>query len=71
MLTRDEDEHLKHLLFARLEIYGRNIKPSKCIFGIQHIRKSSAAIVEQSSAPKSHNTPNLFSATIQRSPNEH
>lgn len=37
--SKDEQQHLKHLeiLFKRLSQYGINIKPSKCIFGVEKL----------------------------------
>lgn len=51
--SKDEEEHMKHLniVFQRLDEYGLNIKPGKCIFGASNIDFLSHNISESGIKP--------------------
>lgn len=48
-----EEEHIKHLnmVFERLDEYGLNIKPGKCVFGVSNIDFLSHNILEDGIKP--------------------
>lgn len=51
--SKDEEEHIEHLktVFKKLEEYGINIKPSKCMFGVPKLDFLSHSISEKGILP--------------------